>query len=182
MRIVASDKKQMVADMKALQKSPPTWTSVPPKVEDDTDFPQETSTSFPPDRFDEQDEEDWWTFDKPVCCVYAGTMPYMGRDFLSHPCAQPSDGLLDVVIQETTSRGKLLSMLDGADKGKPFLLDSTHYFKASAYRVSPLRSSDTGYFSVDGEAYPFAPFQVEAHPGIAATLSMYGRYFNEFDT
>ncbi|KDQ12244.1 hypothetical protein BOTBODRAFT_134730 [Botryobasidium botryosum FD-172 SS1] len=187
MRIVASDKKQMVADMKALRKAPPTWTSVPssrPLSDNDPDtrFPPEPrSTAFPPDRFDEHDEEDWWTFDKSLCCVYAGTMPYMGRDLLSHPCAQPSDGLMDVVIQETTSRGKLLSMLDGADKGRPFWLDQTHYFKVSAYRVSPLNPSDTGYVSIDGEAYPFAPFQVEAHPGIAATLSLYGRYISEFE-
>lgn len=54
-----------------------------------------------------------------------------------------------------------------------------HYYKAEAYRVEPQFS--TSYLSVDGEYYPFEPFQVEVHKGLATLLSPYGAYKVEFD-
>lgn len=55
-----------------------------------------------------------------------------------------------------------------------------HYIKASAYRVKPL--SKKGNLSIDGEPFPFDPFQVEVLPGLATLLSSHGFYnapFNE---
>lgn len=46
-------------------------------------------------------------------------------------------------------------------------------------------TANTTYLSVDGEAYPFEPFAVEVHKGLATLLSPYGVYnvkFNEPDT
>lgn len=34
-----------------------------------------------------------------------------------------------------------------------------------------------GNLSIDGESYPFEGFEVEAHPGLARTLSLTGRFF-----
>lgn len=53
-----------------------------------------------------------------------------------------------------------------------------HYFKAEAYRIEPL--STKSCLSVDGEAFPFEPFQVEVHKGIARVLSPYGCYSADF--
>jgi len=182
-KVVASDKEQMVAEMEASRKASTNQTFIPDIVENGV-IPSSDgeATPYPPVQFAENDEEGWITFDKPVCSIYAGKMPYMGRDLLSHPCAQPSDGLVDVVAQGTASRGKMLSLLNGSKVGKQFWLETVHYFKASAYRISPLNQEDKGYVSIDGEGYPFAPFQVEVHRGIATTLSPHGHYIHEFAT
>lgn len=49
-----------------------------------------------------------------------------------------------------------------------------HYLKANAYRIKPL--SKKGNLSIDGELYPFDPFQVEVLPGLATLLSSHGSY------
>lgn len=86
--------------------------------------------------------------------------------------------------------------MDGAEVGKTYWMDTVryltrpeaawliacrqqHYFKAEAYRVEPLKN--TSCLSVDGEAYPFEPFQVECHKGLATLLSPYGVYRVKFD-
>ena len=53
-----------------------------------------------------------------------------------------------------------------------------HYFRVTAYRVEPYKNN--GCFSVDGEGYPFEPFQVECHRGMATVLSPSGCYEAEF--
>lgn len=50
-----------------------------------------------------------------------------------------------------------------------------HHFKAEAYRLEPL--SENSCLAVDGEPFPFEPFYIEVHPGLARVLSPYG-YFN----
>ena len=54
-----------------------------------------------------------------------------------------------------------------------------HYFKALAYRVEP--QSPKGFLSIDGEAYPLAPYELEVHKGLGAFLSMYGWFQFDFD-
>lgn len=34
-----------------------------------------------------------------------------------------------------------------------------------------------GNLSLDGESYPYESYEVEAHPGLARTLSLTGRFF-----
>ena len=53
-----------------------------------------------------------------------------------------------------------------------------HYFKAVAYRVEPHKHDSC--LSVDGEGYPFEPFEVEVHKGLATLLSPYGVYNVKF--
>ena len=90
----------------------------------------------------------------------------------------------------------MLGLMDGAELGKPYwsntvssflpaslyaiktIATQQHYFKAHAYRVTPLKPK--GNFAIDGEAYPFEPFQVEVHQGLARFLSPYGRYAVDF--
>jgi len=127
---------------------------------------------------DNPEGDGWITFDKPLLYIYAGKGPYVSKDFMCFPVSLPGDGFIDVVVQEQMSRGELLKALDGAEDGQPYWLDSQHYFKAEAYRVEP--HSDQSCFAVDGEEYPFEPFQVEVHKGLASLLSPYGYYNVEF--
>jgi sphingosine kinase len=124
-------------------------------------------------------EEGWWTFDRPISYIYAGTMPYVARDLLAFPCAVPSDGAIDLTVQELTTRTQMLGAIDGAERGAQFWMDTQRYFKVRSYRIEPLPDS-TGYFSLDGEAFPFETFQVDIHPKMMRTMSIHGRFMNEF--
>jgi len=76
-----------------------------------------------------------------------------------------------------SNRGEVVKAIGVAPTGGQYWIESQHYFKVHAYRAKPLGS---GYLSVDGEAFPFEEFQVEAHTGLAATLSMLGHYAVDF--
>ncbi|KAL4253166.1 Lipid Phosphate Formation and Regulation [Abortiporus biennis] len=120
------------------------------------------------------EEDGWITFDQPVSYLYAGKGPYVGKDLMQFPVSLPNDGYIDVVVQEQIGRGELLKAMDGAEVGKAYFMNSQHYFKAEAYRVIP--HNDSSWLSVDGEKYPFEPFEVEVHKGLATLLSPYGYY------
>jgi len=49
------------------------------------------------------------------------------------------------------------------------------YYRVKAYRVKML--SKDGNLSIDGEPYPFESYEIEAHPGLARTLSLTGRLY-----
>ena len=49
------------------------------------------------------------------------------------------------------------------------------YYRVKAYRVKMLAKE--GNLSIDGEPYPYENYEVEAHPGLARTLSPTGRFF-----
>jgi len=135
------------------------------------------STPIPP--LSQPVDEGWITFDQPSLYIYAGKGPYVGRDLMQFPMSLPDDGLIDIVIQEHTSRGEMLKAIDGAPNGQPFWLDSQHYFKASAYRVKPHKPK--GYLAIDGEAFPFEEFQVEVLKGLGTFMSPFGHYAAEFE-
>ncbi|KAL5532732.1 LCB4 [Sanghuangporus sanghuang] len=125
-------------------------------------------------------DEGWAKFDKQLIYFYAGSSPYVGRDFMQFPVAHASDGLIDIVAQEITTRSELLKAMDGAEKGKTFFLETQHYFKAQAYRITPY--SIDGNLAIDGERYPLQPFTVECHKALGTLLSPTGHYAAEFDT
>ncbi|KAA1471124.1 hypothetical protein DENSPDRAFT_837053 [Dentipellis sp. KUC8613] len=126
-----------------------------------------------------KDADGWVTFDKPVLYLYAGKGPFVSRDLMQFPVSMPNDGTVDLVIQERMSRKDMIQAMDGAEKGAAYWRDSCHYYKTQAYRVKPLKSE--GYFSVDGETFPFEEFLVEVHQGLGTLLSPYGRYAADFD-
>lgn len=125
-----------------------------------------------------EDEQGWITFDKPILYVYAGQGPYVGRDLMAFPVSLPDDGMIDVIAQELTTRGEILSGMVGAQNGNPYWRVTQHYFKAHAYRVKPL--VEKGHFAVDGEVFPFEEFTVEVQPAMATFLSQHGHYAVEF--
>ncbi|KAI0093855.1 ATP-NAD kinase-like domain-containing protein [Irpex rosettiformis] len=138
-----------------------------------------TSSSLPSlQHKDEPTGDGWITFEEPICYLYAGKGPYVGRDFMQFPVSHPDDGCIDVVIQEVIPRKDMLSMIDGANEGRTFWAANQRYFKAEAYRVETHTPHSS--LSIDGERYPFEPYQVEVHPKLATWLSPYGAYHAEF--
>jgi sphingosine kinase len=93
----------------------------------------------------------------------------------------------------------MLSAMDGAEHGSQFWLPSVsfkrsphqrhqrgviaivqqHYYKVLAFKIEPNPGS-RGLISIDGEAFPWGPFYVEVHRGLAWTLSPYGQYKSTF--
>lgn len=101
------------------------WDDLPP------------SENLPPLRYSETDTDGWEDFNVPVLYFYGGMLPYAGqcvlflayrhyhvpssshsiRDLLQWPLALPSDGLMDVSVQETTSPLSLISQMGAAPQG-----------------------------------------------------------------
>jgi len=105
---------------------------------------------------------------------------------MAFPVSLPDDGMVDILVQEPSSRFEILKGMDGAPKGDPYWSDSAHYYKASAYRVTPVPSSSNskpkGCLSVDGEEFPFEEYEVTVHQKMGTVLSMFGMYKADFKT
>ncbi|CAG7846122.1 Sphingoid long chain base kinase 4 {ECO:0000250/UniProtKB:Q12246} Short=LCB kinase 4 {ECO:0000250/UniProtKB:Q12246}; {ECO:0000250/UniProtKB:Q12246}; AltName: Full=Sphinganine kinase 4 {ECO:0000305} [Serendipita indica DSM 11827] len=164
-RLVQSDKVQMAASAK---------TSVhETHFHEDEDMHDENHKLPWHADDDEPEGTDGWTkFEKPVMYYYAGGLPYVSRDLMQFPVANPSDGCIDLVIQSRAPRAIMLKATVGAEKGEAYWIDSQHYFKVSGYRVKP---TGKGNFTVDGEGYPFEPFELRVHAGQLRVLSLDGR-------
>ncbi|EJU05500.1 hypothetical protein DACRYDRAFT_98209 [Dacryopinax primogenitus] len=132
---------------------------------------------MPPLKWRDSDNDGWVEFPEKIIYLYGGMMPYVARDFMQFPAAEMNDGCLDLVLQTPAPRTTMLSSQDGAHSGKQFWMPSQHYFKVHAYRAIPL--AQKGNISIDGERWPFLPFQVEVHKGLGRTLSMLGRWAGE---
>ncbi|GJE90809.1 hypothetical protein PsYK624_069530 [Phanerochaete sordida] len=182
-KVAQSDKDQMVRDLRAGEAA----AAVRMQSAKDTDGgvvsgdAEQPSGGLPPlkNPFGEYGGDGWITFEKPVLYLFAGKGPLVARDLMQFPMSLPDDGYVDLVIQEKLTRKVMLQAMDGAEIGKTYWMDTQHYYKAEAYRVEPLNHGSC--LSVDGEEYPFEPFQVECHKGLATLLSPYGVYNVKFD-
>lgn len=173
-KVVNSDKAALLNMLSSSKQSPPnSQVSELRDVSRPSTLPPLKHSSHNPE------EEGWITFDKPILYLYAGKGPYVGVDLMQFPVSLPSDGCIDITIQERTTRNVMLQAIEGGPRGEGFWMPSQHYFKAEAYRVEPLSSNSC--LAVDGEAYPFEPFEVEVHKGLATWLSPYGHYKVNFD-
>lgn len=106
---------------------------------------------------------------------YVGKMPWMASDALVFPASLPSDGTLDLVTWDSAvGRFKCVDLLTQLEKGHHIHNDKVHYAKIEAYRLYPKIPS--GYLSIDGESFPFEPFQVEVLRGAGCFLSSLGSY------
>lgn len=112
---------------------------------------------------------------------YAGKMPYISSECNFFPAALPNDGAIDIVT--FNGRAKLWSTaqaLLSLDKGLHVWNDDIEHFKVEAFRISPESNSRKKRFiSVDGENYPFAPFQVEILPRVMQTILWRDGVFTE---
>ncbi|CAE6433423.1 unnamed protein product [Rhizoctonia solani] len=166
-KMANNDKAQMVETLHKFKADPKSATEPTSPVTEDQEY------GISP-RFDQEDVNGpgWFTFDKPVLYVYSGTMPYVSRDLMAFPVALPSDGMVDITVQELVPRPLMVKMISGGETGEQFWLPTQHYFKAEAYRLRPHASS--GHLSIDGERFPYKEFHVETLKGLGTTLSMTG--------
>ncbi|TFK76400.1 hypothetical protein BDN72DRAFT_830967 [Pluteus cervinus] len=175
-KAVETDKIKMAESLHAWRKKAQESPSPPPSP---VPFPNEQSTStLPPTRHMDDDEEGWTTLNEPLLYVYAGKGPYVGRDLMAFPVSLPNDGLIDIVAMPLSTRKNAVASIPNAAEGDLYWRPEVQYIKAHAYRVRPL--TNKGILSVDGEHFPFEEFHVETHRELASFLSPYGYYAAEF--
>ncbi|OSC99075.1 hypothetical protein PYCCODRAFT_1438681 [Trametes coccinea BRFM310] len=184
-KVAQSDKRKMVQDMHADRARAQAAFPAPAAPSEDQDQQQregeEEASGLPPLRYKDADTsaDGWLTFEGPLMSLFAGKGPFVSPDLMQFPVSLPADGLIDVTLQARTNRLAMLKVLDGAERGNHFWLDSQKYYKAHAYRVEP--HVKKGWLSIDGEPYPLQPFAVEVHRELGTVLSMYGCFQLEFD-
>lgn len=120
----------------------------------------------------------WTTLASPVCNIYAGSLPYLAENLMMFPVAN-NDGQIVLSIVPVVKALTLLGLFNGAESGGVYLNDKVEYYKVEAYRLHPKPSTNglPNYISIDGESYPYEPFQVEIHAGIGRMLSLTGHWY-----
>lgn len=166
---------------------PPQQNGLPPLQHGTVNTP--LSSSWPP-------LKDWPTMGN----FYSGNMGYMSRDANFFQAALPSDGCLDLVcIDGTIPRLSSVKSLVAVSDGTFFDMPYVQYRKVEAYRIVPKgaprsgpwpgeestndksggvrKGKKDGYISIDGEHFPFEPFQVEVHRALGTVISLSGKTY-----
>ena len=92
-----------------------------------------------------------------------------GKKFFN--VALPNDGLIDVVsIDGDISPLESIRFINEVERGSLINSPLVTYRKAAAYRIVPRNQTD-GDVVIDGERFPFGPFQVEVHKVLGTVLS-----------
>jgi diacylglycerol kinase (ATP) len=91
-----------------------------------------------------------------------GNSSYYGGGMKICPDADPSDGLLDLTIVHSASRGKLLQLLPQTFSGRFVRDPCVERLRARSVRVE--RPELAGYG--DGEPLPTGPLDIEVRPGL----------------
>ena len=124
-KVVDSDKRKMVRDMQAgraqaqaAHAALDTPDAEPPKAQSLSQQQQQQeqtaeasngeqqhqaeSTGLPELKFADADVDDdgWVTFDRPLMYLFAGKGPFVGPDVVQFPVSLPTDGLIDVTLQD----------------------------------------------------------------------------------
>ncbi|ESA42797.1 sphingoid long chain base kinase 4, variant [Neurospora crassa OR74A] len=120
--------------------------------------------------------EDWEVVPhEKLGSFYCGNMAYMAPDANFFSAALANDGLLDLITTDgDISLWKNINLQLSVESGHFFDNPLVSYRKVSAFRLTPRYQDPNGVISIDGEARPFAPFQVEVHKGLGLTLSKRG--------
>ena len=103
--------------------------------------------------------------------VYVGNLPYVSKGAQFFPAALPNDHLMDLIM--TTSKSSIIdtfSAILAVEKGTHVHNSKVFHAKIRGYRLIPKINSKGHYISVDGESFPFEPYQVEVFPGILTGL------------
>ncbi|KAI8877088.1 hypothetical protein K501DRAFT_230817 [Backusella circina FSU 941] len=118
--------------------------------------------------------EDWMVIEGDITVFLASKVPLLSRGMLSHPCALPNDGAIDLLLMRgKQSLSKELDMFTKVEKGEHMDNDIVEYYKVKAFRLEPvLKPGQKAYVAIDGEHAPCKPFQVEVHPSVASVLSI----------
>lgn len=122
---------------------------------------------------------DWEQVDQDLTdnmgIFYTGKMPLIAPDTVFFPASLPNDGTIDMVVTDSrTSLAKTAPTLLSLDKGTHVHDDHVLHSKIEAFRLEPKLAK--GFLSIDGESFPFKPFQVEILPKVAWILLKNGEY------
>lgn len=155
------------------------------------------STTIPP--LSEPVPDDWTIIKgEDISFFLTSKVPWLARGMLSHPCALPNDGMLDLLlVRGKHSILKRLLLFAKVETGHHIDSDAVRkwtrleknwrihvydyqveYYKVKAFRLTPLSKNNKAYVAIDGEHAPVKPFQVEVLPGLASVLSLHSSYAN----
>lgn len=106
----------------------------------------------------------WARLSAPVAALYAGKIPFVGRDLMQFPFAIPGDGMVDMALMlHGGGRAGKLRAINDAETGVVVYDEAMIYLKVEAYRVTPrLAAGDPrlkkgGLVSIDGGEYRSRP-------------------------
>lgn len=133
------------------------------------------STSVTSDWFKLPDE-----ISSNVTICYVGKLPYISEGVQFFPAALPADGSMDMVIATNElSFFELIKVFLTVEKGTHVHDDKIHHYKVHGYKLIPrLPENRTSCLSVDGESFPFVPYQVEILPSLL-TFLLHDNHFTE---
>lgn len=123
----------------------------------------------------------WTKISSDISFFLTSKTPWLARGMLSHPCALPNDGMLDLLlVRGNNSLLKELEIFGKVEKGNHLDSDAVEYYKIKAFRLTPIeKKGKKAYVAIDGEHAPVKTFQVQVHPGLGTVLSLYGNYANQ---
>jgi sphingosine kinase len=183
-QVVESDKAKIQSNYRAHYSS-----AIPsPSIDENS---QDAVMDTIPD-LDKPVPNDWMLIEGDMTVFLASKVPLLSRGMLSHPCALPNDGTIDLLLMRgKQSIAKQLDMFTKVEKGQHmesdivslflellssfiyFFLFKVEYYKVKAFRLEPvLKPGQKAYVAIDGEHAPCKPFQVEVHPSLATVLSI----------
>ena len=144
-------------------------------------IPETDDNALPPLKFGSVKDplpSDWFlTPYSKMGTWYCGNMAYMAPDADFFPAALPNDGYMDLcTIDGDVSRIAALQCITKIANGKFFHMPCVNCYKISGYRIIP-KNQEHGYISIDGESFPFEPFQAEVHKGLGTVLSRTGHIY-----
>ncbi|KAI9358828.1 ATP-NAD kinase-like domain-containing protein [Pilaira anomala] len=118
--------------------------------------------------------KDWLEIEDDISFFLTSKVPLLARGMLSHPCALPNDGNLDLMlVRGSPSIPKQLDVFTKVETGQHMNSKIVEYYKIKAFRLIPiLKPGQKAYVAIDGEHAPCKPFQVEVHPRLASVLSI----------
>lgn len=107
-----------------------------------------------------------------VMVCFVGKLPYISEGVQFFPAALPADGSMDMVIATNElSIFELIKVFLTVEKGTHVHDDKIHHYKVYGYKLIPkLPKNRTSCLSVDGENFPFVPYQVEILPSLLTFL------------
>ena len=109
--------------------------------------------------------------------LYCGNMPYMAADSNFFAFARIDEGMADLVtVRGDISYSKSVALMTSLESGTLWQHREVTYRKVSGFRVVPKGAPESSVADIDGERYPYEPFQVEIHKGLGCTLTVAGRY------
>lgn len=110
--------------------------------------------------------DDWVKLDEQKFTVFiANSIQHVATNFCSTPQAHLSDQCVDLVWARTTSKAKLVDMMDQLEDGKYTLNDAISTRKVHAFVLHPRPHKD-GHVTVDGERAAYAPTAMQVHSGV----------------